>query len=177
DSRFAACFRTRRAFRGTSGVLDLERGAETAGGIVGLGAVVIEEYVAVAAVAEEGAAARRDIGGRCDPARSRRVELAQRLQLAVLVFRQDFDAHLGGHAEGARLRLVLLARGQRFVVVANAPAAFRALGRAVDEDEAAGLGAAPDDVGLAARAFHLVQRSKLGLVALDPLLDLGPVNA
>src|SRR4051812_874505 len=65
---------------------------ETPGGVIRLGAVVIGEDLAVAAVAEECATQAADALGRADPARCFAVELANCLQLAVLLLGQQGNA-------------------------------------------------------------------------------------
>src|SRR5690606_41747975 len=135
---------------------DAKPAPEAPGRVVGLGAVVVREHPVVAPVAEQGATQLPQFGRRVDPARGPRVELAQRLQLPVLHFAQEFDTHGGGHAGGTVLRLVLLAGLERFGVIADAAPAGGALGRAVAEDEAAILVPA-DEVGLPASGFHPAQ--------------------
>src|SRR6186713_1130526 len=107
--------------------------AETSRRVVRLRAVVIHEDLAVAPVAEQRAAEGPDVGRCTDPAGRRRVELAERLQVPVLVLGQEFDAHRGSHVDGAALRLVLLAGLERLTVVADTSASCRALCGAIAE--------------------------------------------
>src|SRR5690606_24386473 len=85
-----------------------EQPAETPRRVVRLRAVVVDEHLAVAAVAEERPAEGADVGRGLDPTRRLRVELAERLQRSVLGLRQERDAHLRSHLDRAALRLVLL---------------------------------------------------------------------
>src|SRR5512145_3080395 len=66
--------------------LDPQRATKPPGGIVGLGAVVVQEDAPVTAVTEDGAAEPADVGRRPHPARSLGVELPEFLQRAILVF-------------------------------------------------------------------------------------------
>lgn len=76
-------------------MLQRERAAKAPRGIARLHAVAIDEHLAVAGVAEQGAAQRANLGRRVDPAGGLGVELAQLLQGALLFFHQQPDAHLG----------------------------------------------------------------------------------
>jgi hypothetical protein len=104
---------------------DLQRATKCPGRVVRLGAVMVGEHVSVAAIAEDRASKLPDVGGRLHPARGLQIELAQHLQLSILLFRQQLDTHGGGHSEGAVFRFVLLPRCERLGVVAHAAAAFR----------------------------------------------------
>jgi hypothetical protein len=66
---------------------DPKRAAEPSDGIIGLRAVVIEEDVAEAAIAKEGAVEYPNIGRCLDPARSLQIEFPQLLQLSILFLR------------------------------------------------------------------------------------------
>src|SRR5581483_9867865 len=98
------------------------RAAEAASGIVGVGAVVIQENRVVAAIAEEGAAEFSDLRRCLHPTGRLRIELAKFLQLAILLFGEKFDAHGGRHAHGVVFGFVFFSCVQRFAVVAKASA-------------------------------------------------------
>ena len=107
-----------------SGRLDSEGATETPGGVVGFGAVVIEEDGIETAVAEQGAAEFSDMGRGFDPARGFGVEFAEFLQVAVLVFGEKFDADGGGQIDGAVFGFVFFSGVEGFAVVAEASAVF-----------------------------------------------------
>jgi hypothetical protein len=62
---------------------DAQHAAETSRCVVGLRAVVIDEYLAVASIAKQGAAERANVLRRVDPTGCLRIELVEPLQLAV----------------------------------------------------------------------------------------------
>ena len=123
------------------------------------------------------AAARADVLGRLDPARSLRIESAEFLKRPVLRFGQQLDAHVGSHLDGTGLRPVLLARHPRLLVVADAPAARRALGGAIAERDASGALVASDHVGFAPGFLHRAKRFQRPRPVLKTRLDVGPGNA
>jgi hypothetical protein len=71
---------------------------------------------------------------------------------------------------------VLLARLERLVVVADAPAALRALRRAIEENVLPGILLPGDHVGLAAAGLHCVERPELVDAGLEPFLDSFPAK-
>src|SRR5690606_11791720 len=128
-----------------------------------LRAVVIHEDMFVAAVGEDRAAELANLGRRLDPARRRGVELTELLQLPILRLRQNLDAHVRRHIDRVTpFGLGCLPRLPRFAVIAQASAAGRALRRAVEKDDLAGLLVLADDIRLAAAALHLAKRPQLG---------------
>ena len=128
------------------------------GRIVRLHADVIDEDLAVASIAVQRAAQRPELGWRLDPAGLLRVELAERLQFAVLRLGEERDAHRVGHLDGAVRGGVLLAGLARLGVVAGAAAAGGAFGGGLQSTMVRGIGglAAADEIGLAAAGFHHV---------------------
>ena len=106
--------------------LDLQRATERPCGVVGLRTVVIREDMVVTAIAENRAAACSNIRRRLHPTRRLRIELAQRLQLSILRFREDLNPDGSRHIRRAVLRLVFLSCLQRFPVVTDTAAAFGA---------------------------------------------------
>ena len=83
--------RCRPPSRVADGRLDFQRATEHACGVVGLRTVVIREDVVVTAIAKNRAAACSDIRRCLHPTRRLRIELAQRLQLSILRFREDLN--------------------------------------------------------------------------------------
>ncbi len=138
---------------------------------------MVDEHAAEAAVAEKRAAERSDLGRGEDPARRLEVELVERLEVAVLVFGEELDAHVGGDVEGAVFGAGGFSGFEGFAVVAEAPAAGRTFRRAVEEKVLAGLFVAADDVGLAAGPLHLAQRPELIRAGFKPRLYLSPLDA
>jgi hypothetical protein len=117
-----------------------------------------------------------DVVRRLDPARRLGVERAELLQLAILLFGQELDAHGSGHPERAVLRLVLLAFVERFVVIADAPAARRAFRCTIVEKKFAGLLVVADDVRLAAGSFHFIERAELAGRGFEPCRHSCPID-
>ena len=76
--------------------LYLQAAPKPAGRVVGLRAVVVHEHPAVAAITEERPAEGTDIRRRGNPTGRLAIELAELLQLAILLLVQQFDAHGGG---------------------------------------------------------------------------------
>src|SRR5688572_28961386 len=157
-----------------AGPSNLQGAAEPSRGIIRLSAVVIDEDRSVAMVAEDRAAESSDVPRGPHPARRLRIDRSQGLESPVLRFGQELRAHGGGHTDRAVLRLVLLSRCQRFGVVTNAPPALRALRGTVTEDVLAGLLVLTDDVGLAPRLLHLVERRELLPIRLQSRLHFPP---
>src|SRR5690606_9972848 len=157
--------------------LHSERTPEPPRGIVRVRAVVVDPHRAEAIVAEHGAAELSDLRRRFQPARRRRVERLELLQAPVRFLGQEIGAHVRGELDRAGFRLVLLPRFERFTVVANAAAAFGALRGAIDEDVLLRLPVLADDVGFAARPFHLVQRPQLAGMRFQALAHLVPLDA
>src|ERR671914_490539 len=104
----------------------VQRATERPCGVVGLRTVVIREDVVVTAIAKNSAATFSDISRCLHPTRRLRIEIAQRLQLSILRFREDLNPHGGCHICRAVLRLVFLSCLQRFLVVTHTTAAFGA---------------------------------------------------
>src|SRR5690606_17768515 len=88
--------------------------------VVRLGAVVVHEHAAVAAVAKKGASPCAHVLGGGEPAGGFQVELTYRLQGAVLRFIQQLDTHGRRGFDGAALWFGLLARVPRRTVIAEA---------------------------------------------------------
>src|SRR4051812_41640720 len=105
---------------------DPQRATEASAAVVRLRAVVIHEDTPEAAIAEKRAAEFSHLRGCFQPARRLRIEISQRLQVAVLLLGQKLDAHGGRHVRGAVLRLEFLPGIQGLTVVANTRAAFGA---------------------------------------------------
>lgn len=134
------------------------------------------EDMVIAPVAEQRTALLADVVRRGDPAGGLEVEGTQLLQCAVLRFGQQRDADLGRPLQRAVCGLGLLARIQCRAVKAAAAPAGRALGGAVAKD--IGLALLRDDVRLAARVLHGLQRLPRGRWLLaQPGRDRRPVQA
>ena len=121
--------------------------------VVRLRAVVIHEYLVIASIAEEGAAERPDVGRCPDPARGLGVEVAELLQISVLLFGEKVDAHRGSHFDRAVRWLVLFPCLERFTVVTGASASRRTFCGTVAEDELAVV-FSTNDIRFTARGFH-----------------------
>src|SRR5579885_686184 len=115
------------------GPSDPQRAAEASRAIETGRGVVINEDRIKAAIAEERAAQFPDLRRRLHPARSFRVEIPEFLQLSILLFRQNPDAHGGSHIERVprRMNALLFPRLLAFMVVTNTSAAFRSFRRAI----------------------------------------------
>src|SRR5690606_5862505 len=137
--------------------LDPQLRTEATGGVVGFRAVVIQKYGVVTAVAEQRSTELPDFRRRLYPTRSLQVEFSQLLQVTVLRFREERDAHLGSHVHGAGLGFMLFSGIKRGAIVANAAASFRTLRRAIVKDILAGLLVVPDNIRLATSTFHFIQ--------------------
>src|SRR5690606_3318913 len=87
---------------------DFQEPPETPAAVVRVRAVVVDEHTAVAAIAEQGPAESPHVLRRLDPAGRFRVKLPEGLQLPVLFFGQQLDAHGLGHLHRAALGRVLL---------------------------------------------------------------------
>src|SRR5688572_1282203 len=157
-----------------AGPSNLQGAAATSPGLVRLRAGVTDEDRSVAMVAVDRPAESSDVPRGPHPARRLRIDRSQGLESPVLLFSQELRAHGGGHADRAVLRLVLFPRCQRFGVVTNAPPALRALRGTVTEDVLAGLLVLTDDVGLAPRLLHLVERRELLPIRLQSRLHFPP---
>src|SRR5690349_6331322 len=138
--------------------LDVQTAAESSGGVVRLGAVVIEEDVIVAPIAEDGAAEFSDLSRRLHPARRLQIELSEQLQVAILIFGQEFDADRRCHIDGAVFWFVLFPGGQRLTIVTETATAVWTFGGTVEEEIFARLFIKPDDIGFAACLFHFIER-------------------
>lgn len=154
-----------------------EGGAKSAAAVVGLGAVVIDEDTAEAAIAEDGAAKLADFQRSFQPARAFGVEFAQLLKLQVLLLGQNIDLHLGRQIHDAAFRFVFLPAIERFAVVAEAGAALGALRGTVDKKAFAGLLVMAHDVRLAAGAFHFMKGPELARIAFQPDAHGSPIQA
>src|SRR4051812_28674687 len=99
--------------------LDPQRATETPGGVVRLRTVVIQEDVAEASIAKEGALEFPDFRRCFHPARRFRIELSKFLQLSILFFHQKLDAHGSCHIHSGSFWLVFFSCLQRFTVVTN----------------------------------------------------------
>ena len=71
------------------------------GSVVRLRAVLVNEHLARAPVAEEGATERPDLRRCGHPTGRLGIQFGQRLQFPVLFLREKGDAHLGSHLYGA----------------------------------------------------------------------------
>src|ERR1035438_7212552 len=98
---------------------DPQRTPKRPTGIVRLRAVVIHENRVKAAIAKEGAAEFSDVRRCLHPDRSFRVEISKFLQLSILSFRQQLNAHGICHAHCAISWFMFFPRFQRFTVVAK----------------------------------------------------------
>src|SRR5215468_62261 len=78
-----------------------------------------------AAIAKEGAVEFPDFGRCFHPARRFRIELSKFLQVPILFFSQQLDAHGSCHTHGGVFWLMFFPRLQRFTVVTNTSTAFR----------------------------------------------------
>src|SRR5580658_1424228 len=76
---------------------DTDPATERPGGIVRFRTVVIRENGVEAAITKEGAAEFSDSRRRIHPARRFRIELSKFLELSILFFGQELDAHGGGN--------------------------------------------------------------------------------
>jgi hypothetical protein len=157
--------------------LDLEDAAEGAGGVVRLGAVVVGEDGVEAAVAEEGAAELADFGGSLDPAGSFCVELAELLELAILVFGEELGAHGGGCVDGVVFGLGLFSGSPGGAVVAETAAVFGAFGGAIVKNKFAGGLVLGDDVGFAAGVFQFMQRAEFVGAGFELFFDGRPCES
>ena len=137
---------------------DPERATEPSRGIVGVRAVVEHEDRVVAPVAEDGAAELPDLGGRPQPTRRLKIELAKALQLRYCSSVSSSMPMAAAMSTALSLGLELFPRLQRLAVVAKAPTALGAFRRAVEKDDFARLFVVADDVRLAAGSFHLAER-------------------
>src|SRR5262245_21305038 len=90
-------------------------------------------------VAKEGPTAFPDCRWSDDPAIGFGIEFPQLLQFPVLFFGQKLDAHVISHAHRAVRGFVLLPRLQRFMVITDTSAAFRAFCGAIIKHVFAGL--------------------------------------
>ena len=116
---------------------------------------MINEYLSIASIAEEGSSECSNVSWRLDPAGSLDIKLTELLQLSVLLFRQKFDAHRGSHLDCAVLRLVLLPGLTRFSVVTGTSASYRTFCGAVTEGEVSGVLILANDIRFTACGLHL----------------------
>src|SRR6476620_4531515 len=100
-------------------LLDRQRATKSPSSVVGLCTVVIRENMLVTAIAEDRAAALSDVRRCLHPTRRLGIELAQRLQLSILRFREDLNPHGGSHVHRTVFRLVFLSCLQGFPVVTH----------------------------------------------------------
>ena len=85
------------------------------------------------------------------------VARTERLQPSILLFGEKRGSHGRGHLDSVAAGLVLLSRIQRRAVVAQAPAARRALSGAINEEVLARLLVVTHDVRLAAGPLQLAE--------------------
>lgn len=129
---------------------------------------MVDEHLAIAAIADECSAQQAHVVGCCHPTGGLGINLARSLQLPVLRFIEQIDSHRNGSLDNTACRLVLLARVQCFAVRALAPATRRALRRATTEEAlSAGLVEA-EHFRLTGRRFHRSERRERGRTLFEP---------
>ena len=108
-------------------LLDSEQATEPASGIIRFGAVVIRENRVVATITKKCAAEFSDTRRRFHPARSFRIDIFTLLQLSILLFGQNLNAHRSCQIKRVAVWFNILHGVQRYAVVAKPSAVCRTL--------------------------------------------------
>lgn len=85
-----------------------------------------------------------------------------------------FGTHGSCHLNRAVLRFVLLPRLERFAIVTDVSASFRALGRTIYKDAFTGRLVRTNNIRFAARLLHLMERPECGTLRLESSLYGSP---
>jgi hypothetical protein len=147
------------------------------GSVVRLGAVVVDEHLAVAEITEEGTSQLSDVGRGLYPAGRFLVKGAQLLQRPVFFFFQQRNAHGSSHVQGILGRGMFFSGLLCFPVVTHASAAFGAFCRAIVEEVLARLRILADYIRFAAATFHFLQRPQFFGSCLQPGLYIRPFDS
>ena len=128
----------------------------------------------VAAISKDGAAEFSNLSRCFQPALSLGIEVSKFLQRSILFFRQELNAHGGGHINRVTAwRLPLL---RRLTVVTNLSAAGRTLRRAIVKDVLARPFILSDNIRFTASSFHFIERPQFFSIRFQLCLYLSPLK-